>query len=140
MRPNKSGHWWYERKDREEPEIWSVFREKPEDVAWKAFDFEGHPNFKRWLGPVNPYITRESVSWFAQQMELKLKENDHKGGWNKCTNESLFKRLQEETEELKMAMQNRFSPFGKNIKHEAADVANFCMMIADNLRNQESED
>jgi hypothetical protein len=54
VRPNKSGHWWYERKDREEPDIWSVLREKPEDVAWKAFDFENHPNFKRWIGPAHP--------------------------------------------------------------------------------------
>ena len=27
---------------------------------------------------------REEVKWFAEQMENKLQENDHKGGWQDC--------------------------------------------------------
>ncbi|MGF9908238.1 hypothetical protein [Brevibacillus porteri] len=27
---------------------------------------------------------RTEVEWFSQQMEIKLHENDHKGGWENC--------------------------------------------------------
>jgi NTP pyrophosphatase (non-canonical NTP hydrolase) len=64
-------------------------------------------------------------------MEQKLRVNDHKDGWHDCKFDALFERLLEETEELRMALQQRS---GLAIIEECADVANFCMMLADRVR------
>jgi len=71
---------------------------------------------------------RPEVKAFADAMEAKLKANDHKGGWNNCgtSMQYLFDRLLEETEELEVAVHDKNS-----VLEEAADVANFAMMIAD---------
>jgi NTP pyrophosphatase (non-canonical NTP hydrolase) len=138
MRPNKPGYWWWE----DDNGMFHVaeFDKDMETFEYNCYmtieEFEDEFSFRKWIGPAHPPITRDVVSWFAHQMELKLKENDHKGCWSESTNEYLFKRLQEEIEEFKMAVKNRYSPFGNSIEQEAADVANFCMMIADNCRNQ----
>jgi integrase len=47
---------------------------------------------------------RKEVIWFAERMEGKLLENDHKGHWSNCTNAYLKKRLQEEVDELQKAI------------------------------------
>ena len=62
-------------------------------------------------------------------MEAKLRENDHKGGWQGDTATSLLKRLREETDEVEQALM-AWEP--ELVLREAADVANFAMMIADN--------
>lgn len=71
---------------------------------------------------------RAEVLWFAQEMERKLQENDHKGGWDTCSPKWLLNRLRQETAELELAIAT-----GDPVKttREAADVANFAMMIAD---------
>lgn len=75
---------------------------------------------------------RESVMWFAEQMELKLRENDHKGGWEDASVDYLSVRLLEEVAELCMAIHRRgMIKNNPGIKKEAADVANFAMMIAE---------
>ena len=77
---------------------------------------------------------RPEVKRFAQEMERQLTENDHKGGWKKCDYLYLMSRLKEETGELHRAIQARFLVnihAEKLITKEAADVANFAMMIAD---------
>jgi len=76
---------------------------------------------------------REPVSWFAEQMEAKLRENDHKGGWEDCDYEYLANRLEEEVEELR-ALEGDPDVKGEKIIRECADIANFAMMIADNIR------
>lgn len=76
---------------------------------------------------------RDSVKWFAEQMELKLQENDAKGGWDDCGIYWLLERLREETRELEIAIdihRDLGAPHN-NIVKEAADVANFAMMVAD---------
>ena len=70
---------------------------------------------------------RPSVMWFAKEMENKLKQNNHKGGWGVLTKEMLFERLQDEVEELKEAIEES----SENAIYESCDVANFSMMIAD---------
>jgi len=86
---------------------------------------------------------RPTVLKFAVAMERKLVENDHKGGWKDCTNVYLFRRLKTETKELKEQIKIYKKESQKpgeytgltsmmEIKKEAADVANFAMMIADN--------
>lgn len=75
---------------------------------------------------------RSEVKWFAEQMERVLRKNDHKGGWRESHTTWLFRRLDDETVELRKALgKNR--PFSKKTIDEAVDVANFAMMIADNI-------
>lgn len=73
---------------------------------------------------------RPEVQWFARRMEKKLQANDHKQHWSKCNNDYLIHRLYQEAHELWSAIQNG-EPI-ENIISEAADVANFALMIADN--------
>ena len=71
-----------------------------------------------------------TVAWFAAEMRMKLYENRHKGGWRDCTTAYLLRRLLEEVGELVEAQAD-----GRQISaEEAADVANFCMMLADPSR------
>lgn len=85
---------------------------------------------------------RFEVERFADQMEQRLSENDYKGGWQDCRYGVLFGRLIEECYELMSAVLNG-SPV-EGVVSEAADVANFAMMIADNKsresRRQETID
>lgn len=79
---------------------------------------------------------REQLQWFAERMESKLKENDHKGGWDGCNLYWLVERLKEETNELLCEI-NIHRDLGENrqsIIRESADIANFAMMIADIAR------
>lgn len=69
---------------------------------------------------------RASIDWFSKQMELKLRKNDHKGGWQRMDIKTLFHLLKEEIIELQEAIQDN-----SNIIDECTDVANFSMMIAD---------
>ena len=83
---------------------------------------------------------RPSVLEFALLMEEKLKQNDSKGGWSKCDFPYLVERLKEETKEMEQAIDEvmmfnkyRSHPRIMKVKYEAADLANFAMMIADNI-------
>ena len=83
--------------------------------------------------PTRAERVREPVAWFAQQMEAKLRENDHKGGWQNCSWDWLVERIYRETKELWIEV-GRVDIEPKRIIREAADVANFAMMIADIAR------
>jgi hypothetical protein len=92
---------------------------------------------------------REEVVKFAQFMELKLRENDHKGGWKDCGFHWLLDRLNQERIELEHAFDKIRSDCGmlpgstienntvkidpEKCMKECADVANFAMMIFDLL-------
>jgi NTP pyrophosphatase (non-canonical NTP hydrolase) len=75
---------------------------------------------------------RHSIKWFAQKMEQKLRQKDERRGrygWRKGTDPIwLFQRLLQEARELVQAMYEHNS---RLVIQEAADVANFAMMIAD---------
>lgn len=78
---------------------------------------------------------RHSVMVFAIEMEKKLRANDHKGGWENTEISVLFNELRVESGELFSVMYHsdgKVDP--KSVVEEAADVANFAMMIADNAR------
>lgn len=79
--------------------------------------------------PIFGVTCRTSVDWFARNMELKLRENDHKGGWGKCEHSWLLDRLKQEVAELEKALDQVDNQ--ENVIREAADVANFALMIAD---------
>ncbi len=72
------------------------------------------------------------VLWaFALRMEAALRRNEHKGGWQSDRPEVLFRRLLEEVEELSEPLRQGIK--GNDcVAEEAADVANFAMMLADN--------
>lgn len=85
---------------------------------------------------------RESVDWFAQQMEAQLAkpENEAKGGWAMDSLSVLLGRLHEEVAELDDAL--HIVPGQKadaaTVIAEAADIANFAMMISDKVRSVQS--
>jgi len=76
---------------------------------------------------------RPQVRQFADLMEARLKANDHKAGWRGERLPYLFRRLREETDELFEAMRPSadWRMASEAVGREAADVANFAMMIAD---------
>jgi hypothetical protein len=92
---------------------------------------------------------RDEVKAFAVLMEAKLRENDHKGGWIGCEVYWLLDRLREEADEVAALVKSfegtppmryvsatgELKPLSKStrgrIGREAADVANFAMMLAD---------
>lgn len=82
---------------------------------------------KTWGG--HRHGVRREIKYFARTMEDRLQANDHKGGWKECSLRWLLQRLREETKELQTAMREDAPEW---IRKEAADVANFAMMIADN--------
>jgi NTP pyrophosphatase (non-canonical NTP hydrolase) len=76
---------------------------------------------------------RPEVLAFAQSMEQVLRENDHKGGWKGNDQKNrvyLMRRLYEELREVEVALQDADD---SQTRHELVDVANFCMMLWDNL-------
>lgn len=77
---------------------------------------------------------RADLAWFATQMEGKLRQNDHKGGWDNATFGYLQARLIEEIRELEAALMATPKPdrqgWTAKVIQEACDVANFCMMIS----------
>lgn len=75
---------------------------------------------------------RECVRWFASIMERELKANDHKGGWERDRIVDLLNRVYDEASELNDAINCPGGARPERIIKEAADVANFAMMIADN--------
>lgn len=86
---------------------------------------------------------RPVVLWFAQQMELKLRENEHKGGWHHCDVGVLRARIGEELRELGYALRRAFAAQRGSEKakeldalviRESADVGAMAMMVADHFR------
>lgn len=72
---------------------------------------------------------RKEVRLFAAAMELRLQANDHKPGWKHDTAEALLNRVDDELLELHMAV--AANPGKTTVLLEAADVANFLMMVVD---------
>lgn len=72
---------------------------------------------------------RKSLREFAETQEGILKDKEHKGGWEVCTNFYLFQKLELELEELERAL---IEGIKTNIRKECADIANYAMMLADN--------
>ena len=71
---------------------------------------------------------RLEVRRFSLLMELKLRKNDHKGGWSTVTPFTLLDLLEGEVKELREALRHG-DPL--DIAQECADVANYAMMVAD---------
>ena len=74
---------------------------------------------------------RPSLRWFAGVVEERLAANDYKGNWDDLPLELLLARLVEEASELAEAV-GRDARTRDAIIHEAADVAAYALMVADN--------
>ena len=80
---------------------------------------------------------RPEVRAFADLMEQQLRANDHKGGWKDCKPLELWRRIGEESHELFLeiwrdrSIEDPVPADPGRVGREAADVANFAMMIAD---------
>jgi hypothetical protein len=71
---------------------------------------------------------------FAKRMEYKLSLNRHKGdreGWSSMDFWALMDCIDEEVEEVSQC-EGMGIP-ADDVANECADVANFCMMLADNV-------
>jgi NTP pyrophosphatase (non-canonical NTP hydrolase) len=82
-------------------------------------------------------MIRPELTTFVEHMEAALKANDHKGGWEEMSLFELIGRCRQEFFELEQAlsaMRHDKSDVQRlqRVIEEAADVANFAMMIADN--------
>jgi NTP pyrophosphatase (non-canonical NTP hydrolase) len=84
-----------------------------------------------------PMVLRPCVQRFAEAMERKLRDNDHKPGWQHDIPASLVERAREELDELDDAV--LCGEDASFILDEAADVANFAMMIAERCEAIEKE-
>ena len=85
--------------------------------------------------PASP--TWPHVLAFARKMEKKLDQNRHKGdrpGWLSMSEGQLFNRLVEELGEVAKSLQ--CDEPARTIM-ELADVANFCMMLADKIEESQ---
>ena len=82
---------------------------------------------------------RRSVKDFAENMELVLQSNNHKGGWHNLGVLLLYNHIRVELDELHLAIHKAFDngiPSQEEIREviiEVCDIANFAMMINDNL-------
>lgn len=83
---------------------------------------------------VRSFELRPTLRWFSAAMELMLRRNDNKGreAWRMDTPGVLLGRLKDELLELQDALREGASP--DKVTQEAADVANFAMMVADSYR------
>lgn len=79
-------------------------------------------------------MARNAVLRFAEAMELRLRANAAKGGWHNEPITWLFLRMREELGELEGAL-CRYDHDA--VRQECADVANFAMMICENLAADE---
>jgi hypothetical protein len=64
-------------------------------------------------------------------MRAKLEANEHKGSWRRTPTYLLMRGLRDELEELADAL---IANTPEAVVKEAADVANFALMIADRAR------
>lgn len=83
------------------------------------------------------YEYKKELADFSMVMAEKLREKQYKEHWSYYSLEWLMSRLLEETAELLRAIKGIDPIDGKltdsqNVQREAADIANFAMMIADN--------
>lgn len=111
------------------------------DLGGEGVPFQDRLN--QVVAPRRVSGTLPFVLQFALRMEAKLEANRHKGdreGWIRDDPQALFERLKQEAAELEREILVGFvrmhepanAPFhADKLANEAADVANFALMIAD---------
>lgn len=94
---------------------------------------------------------RSSVRDFANEMERTLRLHDDRGGWGDCSIQYLKHRFNQEIDEVNQFLDTVIQLqsikwndgelnlyLDSKIRDEIIDVANFIMMIWDNLREEEA--
>lgn len=81
-------------------------------------------------GSKSLFVLRSTIE-FLTLMRAKLFENIHKSTWENETYAYLRKRLSDEVDELDRSIKDGDYA---NARLECADIANFAMMISDNLK------
>lgn len=79
---------------------------------------------------------RKEVIEFANAMEMKLKQNDWKEHWKYDSLKRLMRKLKAEVTELEDALVLGID----NPELECIDIANYAMMIYDNLKGGKTYD
>lgn len=100
----------------------------------RALAAVGAPTTERADGPGGTEL-RPTVRWFAERMELALREHDAdrgETGWRELSIPHLVERLLQEAIEVEAAR----GAGGEVLVAECADVANIAMMVADNAARQ----
>jgi len=97
--------------------------------------FENDENVVGIRTDVTP-TQRASLRQFADAMEAKLRKNDHKTSWRELPVAALFRMLQVEIEEYKVA--HEFLTAGEARK-ELVDVANYALILWDRLSLEQQE-
>ena len=108
-----------------------IFPERQEDPtcarAIRRFELVGRREIPSFCRPV--------VLAFARAMEEKLRKNEHKGGWDGEDPYDLLAMIVDETDALDTALESYLKDNNaeavKKVLSEAADVANFCLFVAD---------
>lgn len=80
-------------------------------------------------------VLRPELRQFAEALELRLRENDHKSGWDQMSPDQCLRRAHVEMHELDEAAYSRKS--GQPIEpvlHEVEDTANFLFFLWWNQR------
>ena len=83
---------------------------------------------RRPSAPPRKQAVRLTVRRYSLLMELKLRKNDFKGGWQDMQPHHLLGLLKKEVQELEEALASG-DPL--DIAQECADIGNYAMMIAD---------
>jgi hypothetical protein len=91
-------------------------------VVYELGEFVG--NFVQQVDKRIPAVRKE-VDWFAREMELQLQANDHKGGWHDSRLNWLLEQVQRHVQKIKN---------GEDVQKETVHIANYAMMMADNVR------
>ncbi len=127
---------WESEADGHKPTITVHMQQGPSELAPVSL-LAGSPTY--------PYVLE-----FGKLMEEKLARNRHKGnreGWINDDPMALLRRLRDETEELADEMDDymqqiehgrTFKVQAERVAEEAADIANFAMMIADWYKSRAS--
>jgi NTP pyrophosphatase (non-canonical NTP hydrolase) len=76
-------------------------------------------------------VDPQPLDEFRDRMAMKLLKNAGKGGWSDWSIADLMSGVKRELDELERAIVSQESP--ERIANEAADVANYCMMVADQV-------
>jgi hypothetical protein len=77
---------------------------------------------------------RSALQVFALYQESILRKHDDKLHWSRVSNKYLLKRLKDEVQELASSLWNKGQLISRDdVQCECADVANFAMMIFDNI-------
>ncbi|MBC2163442.1 hypothetical protein [Listeria booriae] len=85
---------------------------------------------------MRPIEVRQEVKLFAEQMEKRLQDHDDRPGWKNERTDYLYALLLSKVDKLGVTND---SSRESNLKL-TADIANFAMMIHDNIRREEGEE